>query len=75
MDTYGHLFPGAEAEAADRLGAMVSLGNASDGDEEILLKMTGTDAGSARRGAAVRERKAGDTCDRAEATREREAAN
>jgi hypothetical protein len=24
MDTYGHLLPGAEAEAADRLGAMVS---------------------------------------------------
>ncbi len=59
MDTYGHLLPGAEAEAADRLGAMVSLRNASDDDEEISLKMTGTDAGSAQRQAQQLGRESG----------------
>lgn len=49
MDTYGHLLPGAEAEAADRLGAMVSLRSADDDDQEITLKMTGTDPQSAQR--------------------------
>jgi len=49
MDTYGHLLPGAEAEAADRLGAMVSLRSASDDSEENVLRMTGTDSESAQR--------------------------
>ena len=64
MDTYGHLLPGAEAEAADRLGAMVSLRNESDDDREISLKMTGTDAGSAQRQA----QQLGRECERSLAT-------
>jgi len=49
MNRYGHMLPGAEAEAADRLGAMVSLRSADDDDQEITLKMTGTDPQSAQR--------------------------
>ncbi|QDT74694.1 hypothetical protein [Lacipirellula limnantheis] len=49
MNRYGHMLPGAEAEAADRLGAMVSLRSADDDDQEISLKMTGTDSQGAQR--------------------------
>jgi integrase len=51
MDRYGHLLPGAEAEAADRLGAMVSLCEEPDGSEKSILRMTGTDDASAQRHA------------------------
>jgi hypothetical protein len=47
MDAYGHLLPGAEADAADRLGAMVSLTGAKDDAEKNVVRMTGTDGGSA----------------------------
>jgi integrase len=44
MDTYGHLLPGAEAEAADRLGAMVGASLLElNGTEKNILRMTGTD--------------------------------
>lgn len=45
MDAYGHLLPGATADAADQLGAMVggSLLSASDDAHENILQMTGTD--------------------------------
>ncbi|QDT73227.1 hypothetical protein I41_24160 [Lacipirellula limnantheis] len=57
MHAFGHLLPGPEAEAADRLGVMVSLRNASDDAEENVLHMTGTDGGlRAARGAAVATR-------------------
>ena len=59
MNRYGHMLPGAEAEAADRLGAMVSLRGANDDSEEISLKMTGTDAGSAQRQAQQLGRESG----------------
>ena len=45
MNRYGHLLPGAEADAADRLGAMVSLTRAPDDAEENIVRMTGTDGG------------------------------
>src|SRR5687768_13301954 len=43
MDTYGHLLPGTQAEAADQLGAMVSLSEPSNDAHEIIVPMTGTD--------------------------------
>ena len=43
MDAYGHMLPGAEADAADQLGAMVSLTRADDHAEENIVRMTGTD--------------------------------
>ena len=54
MDTYGHLLPGAEAEAADRLGAMISLPCAEDETRENVLRMTGTDSGTDRDDSAQR---------------------
>ena len=59
MNRYGHMLPGAEAEAADRLGAMVSLRNASDDAEENVLRMTGTDSESAQRLAQQSGRESG----------------
>ena len=67
MDTYGHLFPGAEAEAAGRLGAMLH------GRQEVdqRLKATGTDCdapnretGAQRLGAAVGTRYGADVMQR-----------
>ncbi|MCC6492585.1 MAG: site-specific integrase [Pirellulales bacterium] len=49
MDAYGHLLPGAEAEAADRLGEMISLTARIDDAEENIVRMTGTDGQSAQR--------------------------
>jgi len=51
MDRYGHLLPGAETDAATQLGEMVSLGEAPDGSEKNILRMTGTDDASAQRHA------------------------
>jgi hypothetical protein len=51
MDRYGHLLPGAETDAATQLGEMVSLRQEPEGSEENILRMTGTDAGSAQRQA------------------------
>jgi hypothetical protein len=43
MNRYGHLLPGAEADAADRLGALISLARAPDDSEADVVPMTGTD--------------------------------
>jgi integrase len=45
MDRYGHLLPGAEAETAEKLGAMVgaSLVRSTEDENENVLRMTGTD--------------------------------
>jgi hypothetical protein len=43
MNRYGHLLPGAEANAADRLGAMISPQSTPDEGRENILPMTGTD--------------------------------
>ncbi len=42
MNRYGHMLPGAEAEAADRLGDMISLRRQKDDAEENIVRMTGT---------------------------------
>ena len=39
MDSYGHLLPGAEAEAADKLGAMISLSAGSGDDSENAVRV------------------------------------
>ena len=49
MDTYGHLFPGAEAEAVARLPRMLPDGPGA-------LRATGTDNATAENGAAVQRR-------------------
>jgi hypothetical protein len=43
MNRYGHLLPGAEAEAAERLGSMVSPTRPKDDAEKNVVPMTGTD--------------------------------
>ena len=51
MGTYGHLFPGAEAEAADNLGRMFT----PPADSLDTLRMTGTDDRPEPRGSAQRQ--------------------
>ena len=48
MNRYGHMLPGAEAEAADRLGAMVSLAHQPSDENENVVRMTGTEGGKGR---------------------------
>ena len=43
MNRYGHMLPGAEADAADRLGDMFSLNRPKVDSEENILRRTGTD--------------------------------
>src|SRR5262249_25957239 len=43
MNRYGHLLPNDTAEAADQLGALVSLTPAQDDAENNVVQMTGTD--------------------------------
>ena len=60
MNRYGHMLPGAEADAADRLGAMVSLTATTDNAEENIVRMTGTDGpDSAQRVAQQSGRESG----------------
>jgi hypothetical protein len=62
MDAYGHLLPGAEADEADKLGAMVetSLLQVAHDENEIVLRTTGTDGpGEAQRQAQQLERESG----------------
>ena len=43
LNRYGHLLPGTEAAAAEKLGAMMSANNGTEDNVADVLSMTGTD--------------------------------